>query len=449
MRHNEIRNSFISIHLPNRPVWILILILLLSSCSALKKTNRNIENQLKTNPAFQQGFTGLAVYNPKENKMIYEFNSKKYFTPASNTKLFTFYTGLKILGDSVPALKYVKKNDSLIFKGTGDPSFLNPDLTNSKVLEFLSNSNENLFYYPPVYTEKYFGPGWSWDDYNYAYSAERSAMPIYGNKVVFKFSGSEDLNIMPEIFKDSIHFLKEDSANPGIKRNISDNSFSISAQGLKKVSTREVPFKYSDRTLLELLKDTLKKDISITHKLPLKTELKQTFYSIPSDSLYKRMLEESDNFIAEQILLMAADKVSDTLKTSIAIDYMKKNHLADLPDEPVWVDGSGLSRYNLFTPRSMIRLLEKIHKEVLQERLFSLMATGGKSGTLKNYYKAAEPYIFAKTGTLSNNHSLSGFLKTRSGKILIFSFMNSNYTIPTSELKSAMEIILVTIRDNY
>lgn len=161
------------------------------------------------------------------------------------------------------------------------------------------------------------------------------------------------------------------------------------------------------------------------------------------------MLEVSDNFIAEQILLMAADKISDSLKSGIAIDHMKKTYLKDLPDEPIWVDGSGLSRYNLFTPRTMVKLLEKIRKEVSQERLFNMMATGGKSGTLENYYKADTPYIFAKTGTLSNNHSLSGFLKTRSGKVLIFSFMNSNYTIPTSKLKEGMEIILKNIRDNY
>lgn len=94
----------------------------------------------------------------------------------------------------------------------------------------------------------------------------------------------------------------------------------------------------------------------------------------------------------------------------------------------------------------MIQLLLKIQKEIPQERLFNLLATGGKSGTLKTSYVAPQPYIFAKTGTLRNNHSLSGYLKAKSGKILIFSFMNSNYTVPTPEIKTQMELIL---RDFY
>ena len=419
----------------------------ISSCSALKRTSKEISKDLQTSPIFKKGFSGLAIYDPQKDKMLYEYNSDKYFTPASNTKLFTFYTGLKILGDSVPAIKYLKRNDSLIFKGTGDPSLLNPDLPESRVVEFLKKSDEKLYYYPPVYTEKYFGPGWSWDDYNYSYSVERSVMPVYGNRVIFRIDKKDPAEIIPEIFKDSLIISEPNEKGAGIKRDISRNQFK--AQRGDKEFTREVPFKYSDQTMVKLLQDTLKKEIGIIRELPADAEFNNTLYSIPTDSIYKRMLEVSDNFIAEQILLMAADKVSDSLKSEIAIDYMKKNYLKDLPDEPIWVDGSGLSRYNLFTPRSMVKLLEKISEEMPQEKLFRMMATGGRSGTLKNYYKAETPYIFAKTGTLSNNHSLSGFLKTRSGKTLIFSFMNSNYTVPTSKLKDGMEVILENIRDNY
>ena len=141
--------------------------------------------------------------------------------------------------------------------------------------------------------------------------------------------------------------------------------------------------------------------------------------------------------------------ISDTLKPEIAIRHMEKNFLADLPDRLVWVDGSGLSRFNLFTPRSIVKLWDKIDQQIPRERLFKLLAVGGRSGTLKNSYKADQPYIYGKTGTLSNNHSLSGYILTKKGKALIFSCMSANYVQPTSEVRKNMEQILTIIRDKY
>ena len=138
------------------------------------------------------------------------------------------------------------------------------------------------------------------------------------------------------------------------------------------------------------------------------------------------------------------------MNTRAVIDFVTKNHLADLPDKPQWADGSGLSRQDLFTPATMIRLCEKIYDEVNDEtRLFSLLPQGGKTGTLRNYFKSETPFLFAKTGTLSNVHNLSGYLKTKKGKTLIFSFMHNNYVRPTAEIRKEMERILTLIHERY
>lgn len=420
----------------------------LSSCSTNKKISREFDNHFNNSEVFKKGTVGFMVQDPETGKVLYNYNAEKYFTPASNIKLFTFYTGLKILGDSVPALHYVVHNDSLFFWGTGDPSLLNPDLPKSAVLDFLKNRDEKLFYLPPSQEEKYFGPGWAWDDFNSSYSVERSSFPIYGNRVSFKkLVGTNNLTVTPGIFLDSIITIHGNTFR-GIRRDMASNNFRFDPGSNPGILNQDVPFKYSSLLVVNILRDTLQKEISILRNAKQVSGNYNTLYSIPVDSMYKRMMEVSDNFIAEQILLMAAQKLTDTLSSDIAIDYMLDNHLNDLPDEPKWVDGSGLSRYNLVTPRSMIILLSKIQNEIPHDRLFNILATGGVSGTLKNNYIAEEPYIFAKTGTLRHNHSLSGFLKAKSGKILLFSFMNSNYTVPTNDLKTQMELILRQVYEN-
>jgi hypothetical protein len=102
---------------------------------------------LEASEVFAKSFTGFALYDPSEGKMLYEYNADKYFTPASNTKILTFYTCLRTLGDSIPALLYQKQGDLLLFWGTGDPAFLNPHLQqNNQVFDFLKNSKSA----PPI-----------------------------------------------------------------------------------------------------------------------------------------------------------------------------------------------------------------------------------------------------------------------------------------------------------
>lgn len=429
----------------------LLLVISLASCSTTRKASKDIDNSFETAAAFQQGFAGFVLYDPHKKKVLYEHNAEKYFTPASNTKLFTFFTGLKLLGDSVPALKYSVKNDSLIFWGTGDPTFLHPEFPDSNIFEFLKNRKEKLFYAPPGFEEDHFGPGWAWGDYNAYYSVERGAFPVFGNTVTFSFSPFDSIPVInPGVFQNSLEVAKTGSRTySSAQRELSSNKFTYRHFHGNKERVQQVPFKYSSELIVQVLNDTLKKEVSMIAEVPDHFTPVKKIFSAPTDSLYKQMLQVSDNFIAEQILLLSAGELSDTLKTSIAIKEMKKRYLKDLPDEPQWVDGSGLSRYNLFTPRTMIKLLEKIQKEVPTEQLFKLLPTGGESGTLKNSYKNDPPYIFAKTGTLKNNHSLSGYIKTKKGKVFIFSFMNSNYIVPSPLLKMEMEKILKTIYLNY
>lgn len=128
---------------------------------------------------------------------------------------------------------------------------------------------------------------------------------------------------------------------------------------------------------------------------------------------------------------------------------MTKNYLSDLPDSLVWKDGSGLSRYNLFTPRTITALLQKIYAKVPQDRLYKILPNGGSTGNLRNSFKGEVPFVFAKSGSFSNNYNLSGYLVTKKGKTMTFSFMNNNFTRPMSEVRKEVERILTEIHRKF
>lgn len=416
---------------------------LFSSCSP--KFARQLDKTLLETEAKYKDHTGFVLYDPAEGKTLYNFNGAQYFTPASNTKIVTFYTSLRLLSDSVPALRYTANKDSLIFWGTGDPSFLYKYVYNNpNVFDFLKRYPAPVYFSNANYNTSHFGPGWAWDDYNDYYSTERSPFPVYGN-IFWIESDGKGTRIKPEIFQKYVKATGPRKYRPKAERDINSNDF-IFYPG-RKADTVDIPFHVEGQFIAELLKDTLQRDVTLISKRLPKSA--QTLFSVPPDSLYKVMMQVSDNFLAEQLLLVCAGVLSDTLQPEIAIRYAKKNFLNDLPDEPVWVDGSGLSRYNLFTPRSMVKLWDKIYKLVPRERLFALLPAGGESGTLKNWYKKDKPYIYAKTGTLTNNHCLSGFLIAKSGKVLIFSFMNSNYPVSTTEIRTHMQTIFNRIYEEF
>ena len=115
----------------------MLLISVLTSCSTDHVIAKKVAKEFKNSAVIKQYQVGFALYNMEEKKMIFQKDADKYFTPASNTKLYTFYASLKMLPELMPALKYVERNDSLIFWGTGDPSFLQFAVKDKSAYNFL------------------------------------------------------------------------------------------------------------------------------------------------------------------------------------------------------------------------------------------------------------------------------------------------------------------------
>jgi len=428
---------------------LLISCFVFSSCSVSKQISKQAKEILINDTAVSQGHIGISIYEPATGKYWYNYQAEKYFVPASNTKLFSLYAGMKYLGDSLPGLRYSIENQNLRIQPTGDPTFLHPDFKVQKVFEFLKSTNKNILLNNLLWRSNVYGRGWPWDDYNADYAPERSAMPIYGNNL-HVYNNYKDLKVVPGYFSGSVirdSTQKWDLFPARISRNESENKF-VLAGSSKTDRKLEVPFMTIDGEIIyALLSDTLKKPVNKDGWGETKMN-GNIIYSQRSDSMFTIMMHRSDNFFAEQTLQMASNEKLGYMSDRKMIDTLLKSDLKDIPQRPQWVDGSGLSRYNLFTPKDFVYILNKLKNEFGLERLKVILPTGG-TGTLSSLYKQDSGYIFAKTGSLSNHVALSGFLITKKNKLLIFSILPGNFIASATAVRKAMEKFLSNIRQRY
>jgi serine-type D-Ala-D-Ala carboxypeptidase/endopeptidase (penicillin-binding protein 4) len=433
-------------------------LLILSSCSVQKQITKSAKADVLDAKALQTAHMGISIFDPATNKYLYNYQGDKYFVPASNTKLPTCYAAMKYLGDSLVGLRYEIQGDWFSIQPSGDPTFLHPDFREQKVFSFLTNQKKRINFFD-ISAKTGLGDGWSWNDYEQNYMVERSTMPIYGNliriKTGFSIPGNSDstapfsIDISPSYFREKTQFGNvgwQKAKGINVIRGYGNNNITITSNGNNRARAFEIPFTEARGIIYKLLSDTLHKDV-----LPFgmnKRRLPSIIHSQPTDSLLKPMMHRSDNFFAEQSLLMVSNEMLGVMNDEKIIDTLLKTDFKDLPQKPRWADGSGLSRYNLFTPQDFVAILNKMKNEFGMERLKVILPTGGE-GTISSYYKADSGYIYGKTGTLSGVVAFSGFLYTKKGKLLVFSTLVNNHQATATEVRRAVEKFLQGVRNKY
>lgn len=444
-----------------RNTALISLILLVSSCSVQKRIGRIAGQGLLEDTVIKHAHIGISIYDVGSGKYLYDYQGDKYFVPASNTKIITCYAGMKYLGDSIAGMRYFENDTAIFLQPTGDPTFLHSGYKWQPVADFITATQKPLYINDKNWNEKALGSGWSWDDYNDYYMPERSALPVYGNVIRWVqektgdspqqdtvFDQSVSIYSIPEISWD-VHF------NPAsndrhfyVERKKDANDFVIT-QGSEKKREQEVPFVTNGMlSALELIKENYGKEIiRDTGFIPDPAKLK-VIYSRPVDSVLQPMMHRSDNFFAEQILLMVAERLTGTLNDRKAIDSLLNGDLSGMPQRPAWADGSGLSRFNLFSPQDFIFVLNRMRQEFGMDHVKNIFETGG-NGTLRNYYKDMNDHIYAKTGTLTGVVALSGFLTTRKNRQLLFSILVNNHNGSTVAIRRKVESFIRRIYDNY
>jgi D-alanyl-D-alanine carboxypeptidase/D-alanyl-D-alanine-endopeptidase (penicillin-binding protein 4) len=417
-------------------------VMILSACSV-----RQAQKTLLNSEGVKGAHVGIAIYNDSKEQWLSKYQSDHYFTPASNVKILATYLGLQFLGDSLPGWKMAENADTLFLMPLGDPSFMHPEFKYQPVVDIIKNTNKQVVIVGNNQDQfEIFGSGWSWADYAEDYQPERSRMPIYGNVVHFYQSNKKLEAIKPfYFFKDIVDLGKAEEKN--WSRSRTGNRFFTTNEN-NKSKYFQVPFSQEDMPMvkaLELLNDTLGKKISFQKQSTLPATSYKTIKTVPTDSLLKIMMLRSDNFYADQIVLMASEQLFGKMDDAALLDSTKKLFFADLPQKMRWADGSGLSRYNLNSPENYIAILQQMHAKFGEARVKNIFEKGGE-GTISAYYKNFPGTMYAKTGTLGGQVALSGFIYTPKQQKLYFSVLVANHMSPSStQVRRAVETYLTKV----
>ena len=403
----------------------LLCLLLMASCA---------KPPMFTEP---QHHVGVLVVDAASGDTLIQQNAHRYFVPASTTKLITLITSLHLIPEQMPGLAYKEVGDSLFIWGLGSPSVLLKDFPQPEYA-FLKNATAKTIVFSDAnFAAKTRGQGWMWDDFTEDYQAELSSLPLYGNLLTVS-----DFAITPDYFRPHVSYQIESPM--AISRAEGSNEFTFRTS---ETGTRQIPFITSGELTATLLSEELRREV-VYKAIPMPNDV-QVLAGVNRDELMIPMMHHSDNMLAEQLLLTASGGISNKLDGSIARNFALSEFLKDIPDKPRWVDGSGLSRYNLFTPADLVYEITYLHQIEPQKTLDYLPKNSVSNGTVFRFMSEHPGVIAAKSGSMSGVYNLTGILTAKSGRQLYFAVMNNNFTESVSAVRQKTEAYLTRIWEKY
>jgi D-alanyl-D-alanine carboxypeptidase/D-alanyl-D-alanine-endopeptidase (penicillin-binding protein 4) len=418
-------------------------------------------NSMVNDPVLRNANWGFVVYDPKTKKIVSSYNENVALIPASTTKLLTTETAIHLLGEKfhwITQLEYSGNidekgilNGNLYIIGSGDPSLGSNKAGASSYAAIVSgfiNEIKNK-------------------------GIKRINGDIILQTAVFKANKMTQLPANIVWLENGNYYLPAGSTykiNPQYERRIakqsnpfSDNKnyYYISPYTNQMVYADKFEGEYLTTKLPEvpaylaniLRTNMVKGGIPITGKVTSKLsdpnpEKRETITSYNSPTLSDIIFytnQHSDNALAEATLKMVGfQKDGDqTIESGrkVVLEHLQSDSF-DTNDFS-YMDGSGLSRNNLVTPISQVKFLSNLMKEDYYKSYFESLPIAGQTGTLKkSFFGSGNGQIFAKTGTLNKVKTLAGYIKTNSGKTLVFSLLINNYSGSVDQVKNRMEQIL-------
>lgn len=410
-------------------------------------------------------------------RTLAEANAQTFFTPASNTKLYTTACALERLGANYKLRTELRTQgawkpgqsriDDLQLIGDGDPNLsgrpvpyqvpsttpepedtlrgmklLADQLFNLGVREIVGNVTASGGRYPG----DWYPDGWTLDDSDYGYGAPVSALAVNDNLATLTLKATSEGE------------LAEVDIEPTVRHFVVSNQVTTVAGSEKHVTLRrpghaneavltgtiglaagpwheEIAVDDPELWAAECLVNALRqRGIEVRGRSSAATgetggTLLTVHQSAPIAQLIQVTNKVSQNLHAEMLLreVAAVRTGSGTLENGLREREAFLNE-AGLRPEPApfaFADGSGLARQGLTTPETTTRLLLYMWSRPEREHWLQSLPIGGLDGTLQKRFLgiAGGQNVHAKTGSLSHVTALSGYIESRNGNWLVFSVM--------------------------
>lgn len=468
---------------PLPPLWAALPALalcLLASPARADSLGDSLDHILSI-PALKGGTVGAVVERVGDGQVLYARQPDTRLMPASNRKLFTSAAALEVLGDGftfkTDVLATARPDSAgtlhgdVCLRGVGD-SLLSPDDMDEMAREVagagVKRIEGRVIGDGGVFRDGPYGEGWSWDDLPYYYAAQVAGLEVSRGVLAVHVTAGSAVGdpVRVAVDQPTAYLPFVNTATTGDKGAANDCDISRpsghnilvvtgtvplggKADGLVTV---EDPAHYAATVFKEALgrRGVLVSGPAMSGTRPdTATVLLGSHTSIPLSAYIARMNKPSDNLLAESLVRVqgAVKGKAGTYAAGHAVETAFFKSLGLDTDAIDLVDGSGLSRFDLVTPRAVAALLRAMHQKLDWSAYYDSLPIAGVDGSLRNRMKGtrAAGNVHAKTGSLGGVSSLSGYVTGAGGTVYVFSLLMNNFPGSDADAHAAQDQFAVAL----
>jgi len=471
---------------------------IVSSDAADVELAREIDRTINESDAAQARW-GVFVASMKDGRVIHSRNGDRTFTPASNMKIFTTAVALDLLGQnhrwrtSVYATKEMsadgRVDGDLVLYGRGAPDFDSkrsdglPALVDQLYRRGVRHVRGNIIGDESYFRGELYGIGWQWNDLQWYFGAEPSALSIDENSVEVTIAAAgksgEPASVIITPNENYLRLTNNTTTGDpdarttiGIIRGLSGHDlrvwgeFPVRGRAFSAFLSTPNPAQRAATVFRQALMARGIKVDGEPRSRDARTPNKEIFDpqkaselaytdSQPLDLIIRKTNKESNNLYAELLLRTLGkergaaapdpdprkDRARGDDEAGVAVILSWLNSHGILTKTLALHDGSGLSRLDLITPESAVGLLMAIAKSDSGKVFLDSLPIAGRDGTLRGRMTSETGRVFAKTGTLTYDNSLSGYVQTETGETLVFSILCNDASGPVHPVRVIDQIV--------